>query len=271
MESNLDRQQDRHPTGSTLMAALDRELSPQQNSAVEEHVTKCPQCAAQYERLQQVSGRLAKFHRSIPSLREFELYLPAEVSATRLDGVLSLFRRPQFLMPAAALAAMVAGLMLWINSRASVTHRDRPAPVAGTSPNTGTIAASEPAITPAPRPQAVMVRPRRHARAAAPSLQADLQRHGPNPEQNAPTPQTAEVFWYLPYSDPALAQEGAELVRADLPREAFLMAGVPLANIPPPGPKDRIAADVVIGADGLPRAIRPARQQTTATVIPTRL
>ncbi|MGA7411117.1 MAG: zf-HC2 domain-containing protein [Bryobacteraceae bacterium] len=272
MESNFDRQQDGHPTGSRLMAALDNELSPQQSSAVEVHVSKCPQCTAQWERLQQVSHRLAEFHRSISSVPEFELRLPSnEKQPSMVGGVVAFLRRPQFFMPAAALATAVIGLILWTNFRANVAHLAGALPPAVKEPvETGTIALSKPAPPAAPQTETAVIRPR-HLRSAGPAQQADVQRHTPNPQSNAAPSETAEVFWYLPYSDPALAAEGAEVVRADLPREAFLMAGVPLANIPAAGPKDRIAADIVIGADGLPRAIRPARQQTTATVIPTRL
>lgn len=280
MESNLNRQQDGHPAGSTLMAALDRELSAQENSAVEEHVAQCPQCAAQWERLRLASGRVAEFHRSISTLPEFELR--TETRVTSFVGILSGLipswtRRAQFFMPAAALATAVLGFILWTNSRpnvahVNVTHIKEPSPPPINTPSqAGTIAVSKPAIPAAPPAPAAAIQSPRHASNRVPPRQAHFDRHAPPPEPSAPAPQTAEVFWYLPYSNPALAEQGAEMVRADLPREAFLMAGVPLANIPPAGPKERIAADVLIGADGLPRAIRPARQQTTATVIPTPL
>lgn len=272
MERDLDRQRDGHPTGSTLMAALDRELPPRQHSTVEEHLAKCPQCAPQWERLQQVSGRLTEFHRSIASLPEFELQLPShEKRTSAVGGILALFRRPRFFAAAAALAMAVVGFVLWTNPRAGVRPASPAPPVINVPAETTAKTASRPETTAAPQTQAAAIRSPRRSRTTASSRQADLPQRAPNPEVNAVPPQTAEVFWYLPYSDPALVAEGAEVVRADLPREAFLMAGVPLANIPAGGPKDRIAADIVIGADGLPRAIRPARQQTTATVIPTRL
>jgi hypothetical protein len=272
MESNRGLLHDGHPTGSTLMAALDRELPSRQHSAVEEHLTKCPQCAAQWERLQQVSGRLMEFHRSISSLPEFELQLPPnERPITVLGGILSLLRRPQLFIPVGALATVVLGFVLWTSPRMGVTLMGPAPAVAKVPEQTRAMAANKPAIPATPQTQVATIRSPRRLRGTARSQQADLPRRAPDPEPNAPTPQTAEVFWYLPYSDPALAAEGAEMVRADLPREAFLMAGVPLANIPPAGPKGRIVADIVIGADGLPRAIRPARLQTTDTVIPTRL
>ncbi len=272
MESNRGLQQGAHPSGSTLTAALDRELPPRQYSAVEEHLKKCPQCAAQWERLQQVSGRLTEFHRSLSSVPEFELQLPPdERPRSVVGGIRSFFRRPQFFIPAAALATVVIGFVLWTSPRTGVTAVS-PAPSAAKVPEqTETVAASKPAIPAVPQVQTATIRSPRRLRSTVPSQPAGMPRQALNPEPDVSTPQTAEVFWYLPYSNPALAAEGAEMVRADLPREAFLMAGVPLANIPAPGPKGRIAADIVIGADGLPRAIRPARQQTTAMVVPTQL
>jgi len=277
MQSNLNELQDGHPTGSTLMAALDRELPAQQNSAVENHVKHCSQCAAQWERLRQVSGRLTEYHLSVSSVPGFELHLPSNDKRTSaIGGIVSLLRRPQFFAPTAALAAALLGLMLWMNPRTNVARVQSAAPPADREmAESGAVPASKPAIPVAQQKLTAKIQTPRRSRSAGPStappLEAELPGHASNAKLNAAPPQIAEVFWYLPYSDPALAAEGAEVVHADLPREAFLMAGVPLANIPAAGPKDRIAADIVIGVDGLPRAIRPARQQTTATVIPTQL
>jgi Putative zinc-finger len=271
MESNRDLQLDGHPTGSVLLAALDGELSTQQNSAVTEHVAGCSECAAQWGRLAQASVRLTEFHRSISALPEFELHLPPDPQPASVLGGIKLFlRRPQFFVSAAALAVAVFGIVFWTGTRTAVPIS--PAPLAAKVPEqTATLAASKPAIPVAPQTPIATTRRPRHLSSTAPSQSTSLPQPPQNPEPNVSTPQTAEVFWYLPYSNPALAAEGAEMVQAELPREAFLMAGVPLANIPAPGPRGRIAADIVIGADGLPRAIRPARQQTSAMVIPTQL
>lgn len=275
MESDFNWQLG-HPSSTMLMAALDRELSAQQGVAVEQHVSECPDCATRLERLAQVSARLAEFHylASDSPLREFELRLPTDNGrVSPLTELHAWFRRPQFLMPAAALAVLLLGLVLWTNSRDRAVAARGPRPQ--TESKTATNAVPAPRINGeqqrASKTQTERVRVPRHSPIGGGSLRAASPRPEPKAESNAATPQAGEVFWSLPYSDPALIAEGAEMVRADLPREAFLMAGVPLANLPATNSRERIAADVLIGADGLPRAIRPARQQVRATLIPTQL
>ena len=60
-------------------------------------------------------------------------------------------------------------------------------------------------------------------------------------------------FIELPYSDENLAQEGAVVLQVEVPRSALLLAGIPARDT---GPGDLVKAEVVIGADGLARAIR---------------
>jgi hypothetical protein len=109
-----------------------------------------------------------------------------------------------------------------------------------------------------------------HLRKVAAPQTAGAIRQTPEPAPQAGQAQAAQsqitqdVFWSLPYSNPALASQGAELIRVTLPLEAFVMAGVPLAIIPSSGPNDRFSADVLLGADGLPFAIRPASYRTTS-------
>jgi Putative zinc-finger len=278
MESKLDWEPSGHPPGSLLMAALDSELSSQEGAAVEQHVAECRECSAQWQRLTKVSGRLTEFHgvmSEVSSLPEFELRLPPDKSRVPAFGAwFEWLRRPQFLVPAAALAVTLVGLALWTNSKISRPTISSSAPVA-TRPAASDIRPQPPPATvetqTVPQTRKAAVRPKRHARDTEQSLEAKGPLRSPVAGTNSSPSQTAEVFWALPYSDPALREEGAEIVRADLPREAFLKAGVPLANIPATGPRGRIAADILLGADGLPRAIRPANLQISETAIPTPL
>ncbi len=284
MASEFDWQPDGHPPGSILMAAMDGELSSQDGLAVEQHVAECRECSAQWHRLADVSGRLTEFHRVMNEaslLPEFQLRLPADKTPVPIFGAwFEWLQRPQFLMPAAALMVMLLGLALWTNSkmRQPVPSVSPPAVSAGATASRPAVSDTHtqppPAIAKtqlAPQTTKAVLRPKRRSRDPEQSLEANEPRRSPVAEPNSSTPRTAEVFWALPYSDPALRDEGAEIVRADLPREAFLKAGVPLANIPATGPRGRITADILLGADGLPRAIRPASLQTSETVIPTPL
>ena len=60
-------------------------------------------------------------------------------------------------------------------------------------------------------------------------------------------------FIALPYSDENLSQEGGVVVQVEVPRSALLLAGRP-ANGDDTGA--RVKAEVLVGADGLARAIR---------------
>ena len=87
---------------------------------------------------------------------------------------------------------------------------------------------------------------------------AVLQRHQPR-EAPDPSAVAAEAgpwgngFIQLPYSDENLSPEGAVVLQVELPRSALLLAGIPSTAAPANG---RVKAEVVVGADGLARAIR---------------
>ncbi|HEV3199407.1 MAG TPA: hypothetical protein VGZ73_15995 [Bryobacteraceae bacterium] len=66
-------------------------------------------------------------------------------------------------------------------------------------------------------------------------------------------PAETAAFIALPYSDENLSPEGAVVLLVEVPRSALLLAGLPAAGR---GVGDRVKAEVVVGADGLARAIR---------------
>jgi hypothetical protein len=69
-----------------------------------------------------------------------------------------------------------------------------------------------------------------------------------NPRQIA-----TDDFIALPYSDEDLSGEGAVVLQVELPRSAVALAGIPVGDGPSNG---RVKAEVMVGADGLARAIR---------------
>ncbi|HLY62189.1 MAG TPA: hypothetical protein VKV95_15715 [Terriglobia bacterium] len=64
----------------------------------------------------------------------------------------------------------------------------------------------------------------------------------------------ATNFYPLPYGSGLPLDEGWEIVRVSMPRSALANLGVPLAG--DPGSTESIRADLVLGEDGLARAIR---------------
>ena len=75
------------------------------------------------------------------------------------------------------------------------------------------------------------------------------------PRSTAPPESAASGngFIALPYSDENLSPEGAVVLEVEVPRSALLLAGMPAGESHSNG---RIKAEVVVGADGLARAIR---------------
>jgi hypothetical protein len=84
----------------------------------------------------------------------------------------------------------------------------------------------------------------------------------PSPQTTATTPNTissdsesevATRFMPIGYAGPINLQDGGQLVRVELPRSAMLSMGLPV-NMD--RYTERVKADVLLGADGLARAIR---------------
>jgi anti-sigma factor RsiW len=67
------------------------------------------------------------------------------------------------------------------------------------------------------------------------------------------SPMAGDVFISLPYSDDNLSGEGAVVLQVEIPRSAVALAGMPVVDGPANG---RVRAEVMVGADGLARAIR---------------
>jgi len=259
-----------HPSPGELMQAFDGELVSGELSRVNAHVADCDACRTDWARLKRGSEIVAELHQTTRPISQAALRLPPE--ETRPSWILPL-SKPWAISAAAALvcAALVYGaawLRLW------------PAPPNGRELVRQTPAATTTVVSSVHAPndthsrglhgqlQAARINRPWHGRTAtAPQTAGPASQTTPSqttPSQTAPSQTAQDVFWTLPYSNPALASQGGELIRVALPREAFVMAGVPVASIPASGPSDQISADVWLGADGLPFAIRPASYRTTS-------
>lgn len=61
------------------------------------------------------------------------------------------------------------------------------------------------------------------------------------------------AFVRLPYADDAATLEGGAVIRVALPRSALASWGLPVAGL---GSAERIPAELVVSADGMPQAVR---------------
>jgi hypothetical protein len=258
-----------HPSPGELMQAFDGELGSGELARVNAHVADCAACRADWARVKRGSEIVAELHQTTGPISQAALRLPPEEA------------RPSWILPRSkpwaisAVAALVCAALVY----GAAWLRLWPAPHNGQALVRQTAAAPLAAMTTAVPPvhapnhagslalqgklQAARANRPSHGRAASAPQTAGPASQTPR-SQSAPSQTAQDVFWTLPYSNPALASQGGELIRVALPREAFVMAGVPLASIPASGPSDQISADVWLGADGLPFAIRPASYRTTS-------
>jgi hypothetical protein len=75
----------------------------------------------------------------------------------------------------------------------------------------------------------------------------------PAPPAAVAAKEVVTPFFPLPFSDAALPLDDASVIRVDLPRSALELTGLPVEE---DRRNERIRADLVLGADGLARAIR---------------
>jgi hypothetical protein len=103
-------------------------------------------------------------------------------------------------------------------------------------------------LPPAPAAQAIAF-----AKPPAVKVVARVRRAGQKPGGRAEALPHKMEFVALPYSDERLPISEAAVVRVELPRAAMRLVGI---AVEPERRDDRVRADVIVGADGLARAIR---------------
>lgn len=193
------------------------------------------------------------------------------------DKVLAAFRKGTSVVPAsapsgywrywaaavAAVLLLAIGLAAWRWYGASVPRQTQQAnsrefaPPAGSS-NRHELRVATAGQTPAPKPPKTTplgkFRPRR--KPTARTTQINVARQSLKSLPPATTPAIQEVvthFVSLGYGSALDLQDGAQMVRVKLPRSALARFGLPM-NMD--RADEKITADVLVGADGLARAIR---------------
>jgi hypothetical protein len=257
-----------HPSEARLLLALDRELDAQETARLMDHVRTCAECRAASERFEALSDDVERYCRTWPA-EHVPLVANAATrgdtnAATRgrtIEQTIPSQRswRHRATSASAVLAAAAAVLLLigaWI-ALARGGGRGAPATLArghghdirleehgASSASTTTVESVTPVASTTP------VKPHHRLTAAAAGARAST------PRQTRPT-----YYWALPYSDAALPlSEGSVVMRVRLSREQLQLAGIPLAGIPINDSHDTtdrslVRAKVLVGADGLPRAI----------------
>jgi hypothetical protein len=129
-----------------------------------------------------------------------------------------------------------------IAPKEATTHKEAPAGVQAPKPE------------PSPEKRLVSVNPKQGVRTIKPVINSKP----PAPDAHAPSGEVEIATDFFPLVNrEALTQlDSGQLVRVELPRSALMSFGLPM-NMERAG--ERIKADVVVGEDGLARAIRFVR------------
>jgi hypothetical protein len=158
--------------------------------------------------------------------------LVAEFRRRQSRNEANLRRKPLLWMSLAAAAALLIVIL--------ATHRQTPPVIRTEAPPKPVVTVAEGAPEP---PPTVVVQP----------VRRKIRRAPPQRQQPAPDREVATEFLALPYAPRFTSEDRGQLVRVRLPRESMRSFGLPVNE-------DRIVnavkADVLIGEDGIARAIR---------------
>jgi hypothetical protein len=230
MKTNISNFENEHPGDAQLVLGLDQECEQHEAAAIARHLEGCAACRARWEQLRHVSEQIAECHSAIHS---GNLSAPRITpDAPRPFGWLA--RMASF---AGAAAAMLC--IAWIVTRSDgPTQPLRHAMVrqAVVSPPDAS-QVTKTSVVPVAGTRSVLRRPSR-----------------PKPIRLM----TAETFGIveLPFSDRALPLGDAMVVRVEFPIEELRLTGLAVDG---DRPGTVVQADVLLGIDGLPRAIRLVR------------
>lgn len=212
------------------------------------HAESCSRCAAlltEVEWLEFSMLDVARHDANRQVSPRVESALLQEFRRQKADAARQQIRRQLAALAIAAALLLTLGLALrhqaslWHNSHASL----RPALTVSNS-----------------QPPAASAQPAVHV-AATKASAAPQPKHPPARKQAAPSDSTdseyATAFMPLPYADDSAALDGGAVVRVSLSRSALASFGLPVADF---ASSDRFQADLIVGADGAPQAIRLVSQ-----------
>jgi len=220
---------------------------------LEQHLDTCPDCCVALANQRSLTAALGAMAKSDPlpppaiqaallaDLRsQTNLRTSRPSNPLRTHATLPGRARKQVVLAAAAVAAALALAFFW------------PKPQAPAPPRMAHIAPPAPPVVeqskPAPEPLRQL--PARAKRRGAP-------RPVPAPAAPEPQPEVATDFYPVPYTEPLRPHQRADIYRVQVPRASMAAFGIPVIG----GRLDsQITADVVVGEDGVTRAVRFIRQ-----------
>jgi hypothetical protein len=247
-----------HPSESRLLLALDRELDAADLATIDAHVRSCAECRANWDRYARLSEEIAEYCRTLPSPVPAPVPAPVPVVAGRgwRWARLPWARVGRAALVAAAVALLV-GVVWQVNERMTA------------APASGSVRDLSALVTPASRhqqdmplvslPGAARDDAAHVARLGSTGVPVTPMRRRPRPSATAQRTVSApkpRYYWALPYSNGALPlSEGSVVMTVRLSRDQLRLAGIPVGTLQPVTDQPWVRAKVLVGADGLPRAI----------------
>lgn len=237
------------------------------------HVDQCDDCRRGWNDQLELSEKLRTVADQMTSSRAPE-HVEAQLLAAFRDRtrVVSIHSAPKrwryWVTAAAAVLLMVFGISAWrwyVASvrppQAEVSSKSATAPQSGSSKQdqsqtvavTGTRSSNRPLIKPVLRRSLSSRRPAPSQLAKSDAAKQPTVEQASVPATNVETKELATDFVLVGYGNALDLQDGGQLVRVELPRSALAKFGLPM-NMD--RADERIKADVLVGTDGLARAIR---------------
>ncbi len=267
--ADLARNQSRGPQRGIPAGVVVVDASERASAGV--HVEQCDDCRRAWNDQLELSESLRKVADHMTSARAPEdveaQLLAAFRDRTRVVPIYSAQKRWRWLTAAAAVVLMVFGISAWRLRVASVRPPLQASSESGTAPRsqqpkpeqsqtvavTGTRSSIQRLIKPTLRRSVSRRRPASSQLAKNDSAKQSIVEQSSASATNAETKELATDFVLVGYGNALDLQDGGQLVRVDLPRSALAKFGLPM-NMD--RADERIKADVLVGTDGLARAIR---------------
>ena len=217
------------------------------------HVESCPNCAHQLEEQRMLSSQLRSFSDEMklvhpPARIEEQLLVAFRSKNVQLPRVATASRK---WLAAAAIAAILLIVFGVVSLRIRQTPIEQPLQVNNPKPGASTVTAPQVAVAIPPvatsEPERAVRKPTRvHRRPRAVDVSSLI-------AVNAVAPEVTTRF--MPLGNVSLAdlQDGAQVIRVEMPRYAMARFGLPV-NME--RYDETVKADVWLGVDGLARAIR---------------
>ena len=265
----------------TVAADLARKqiLDANERESAQAHVDECDDCRRAWNDQLELSERLREVADEMTSSRAPE-HLEAQLLAAfrdraRVRSIQSAPpRRRYWMSAAAAVVLMVFGLLVWRSHVASQRQRQPQGQpqIQASSKNAivppsdsprqeqsrtvavnGIPSSTETLIKPAPKLSLSRRHPASSQLAKSDAAKQSTVEQALVPAKNTETKELATDFVLVGYGNALDLQDGGQLVRVELPRSAMATFGLPM-NMD--RADERIKADVLVGTDGLARAIR---------------